>query len=80
MPSPEERYLIWHQSFSKEISFSKEVDLHKIAQQYELSGGAIMNVIRYASLKTAEKNKNIIQLNDIVKGIMREYSKEGRTV
>lgn len=80
IPSRDERLRIWQNGFSEKSTLQKEVSLEQLAGKYEMSGGAIMNVIRYASLKTLENRKNIIQLNDLVNGIAREYAKEGRTI
>ncbi len=80
MPTAAERLQIWQQAFSIKTVLAGNVNLEYVAAQYELSGGAIMNVIRYASLKALEQSSNIIQMHDIVKGIRREYNKEGRTV
>lgn len=80
MPTVTERLKIWQQAFSKKTVMAGDVNLEHIAAQYELSGGAIMNVIRYASLKALEQNGNTIHMHDIVKGVQREYTKEGRTI
>ena len=39
-----------------------------------------MNVIRYASLMALQAGGNVIMLKDIIRGIQREYSKEGKSV
>jgi SpoVK/Ycf46/Vps4 family AAA+-type ATPase len=80
IPSIDERLGIWQNGFSKKSILHKQVSLEEIAKRYEMSGGAIMNAIRYASLKALEANKNIVQLNDLINGISREYAKEGRTI
>jgi hypothetical protein len=80
MPPAEERLQIWTNGFSKKSILEKGISLLHIANKYEMSGGAIMNVIRYASLKALEKKKNIIELDDLMNGIIREYAKEGRTI
>ena len=55
-------------------------ELERIAQQYELAGGSIMNVVQYASLMTLNRNDNIIKVDDLVEGIKKEYRKEGKTL
>jgi SpoVK/Ycf46/Vps4 family AAA+-type ATPase len=50
LPRHEERLRLWRQGFSPKARIDEGVDLDKIAAQYELCGGAIMNVVRYASL------------------------------
>lgn len=58
----------------------EKINLKEIAFKYELTGGTIMNIMRYASLMTLKRNENIITLNDIEQGINREYLKEGKIV
>jgi SpoVK/Ycf46/Vps4 family AAA+-type ATPase len=80
MPKIEERQRIWEQGFSPASVLAATVDLHKISKQYEIAGGAIMNVIRYASLMSINKGSNVITLENIEEGIKKEYHKEGRTI
>lgn len=78
IPGPQERFLIWEKGFSPKSKLEKTVDLRKLANDYELSGATIMNVIRYASLQALEQGGNIITLTSLLQGIKREYVKEGR--
>jgi len=80
IPSKEERLRIWQKGFSLKTTLQKDISLEQLSARYEMSGGAIMNVVRYASLKALESKRNIIQLRDMVNGIAREFSKEGRTI
>ena len=80
MPGHKERLKIWQMGFSKRCVLEKAVDLEQIAKKYEVSGGGIMNVIRYASLWALEAGSNVILSKDILKGIEREYSKEGKSM
>lgn len=80
MPGSEERYQIWHKGFSSRCALEKAIDLKQIADRYELAGGSIMNVIRYASLMALEAGSNIVMLKDLMQGIQREYAKEGKTL
>jgi hypothetical protein len=80
MPKPPERLRIWQNAFSPKTVFEQEVQLDAVAEKYDLSGGTIMNVVRYSSLKALSRNENIILLEDIESGIRREFLKEGRTV
>ena len=77
MPSPEERKLLWANGFNG-IDLHDGVDLVKIANDYEMSGGSIINVIRYAVLMATHSNRTEIISNDILKGIKRELLKEGK--
>ncbi|MCB0596789.1 MAG: ATP-binding protein [Lewinellaceae bacterium] len=80
LPSPEERLRIWQNGFSPQSELAPEVDLPAIARRFELSGGAIMNVIRYASLEALRKGTNMITLGGIQQGVRRELVKEGKVV
>lgn len=77
MPAAEERYAIWKHSFSPEIQPDSDVDLRKIAEKYEISGGMMMNVIRYCSLKAVKNKRKTVSLHDIETGIRRELLKDG---
>lgn len=79
LPKPTERLRIWQNAFSPRSVLSEKIDLSKIADKYELSGGTIMNVVRYSSLKALSRQENIIRLEDLEEAIRREFLKEGRT-
>ncbi|MBA3962678.1 MAG: ATP-binding protein [Chthoniobacterales bacterium] len=80
MPKPAERRRIWANAFSSKAVMEQAIDLDAVAARYDLSGGTIMNVVRYSSLKALSRNANIILLEDIEAGVRREFLKEGRTV
>jgi len=80
MPRPEERLRLWRQSFSPKARLEGSIDLDKIATQYELCGGSIMNVVRYASLQALENGNSLVTLETLQRGIGRERAKEGKGV
>jgi ATPase family associated with various cellular activities (AAA) len=80
MPRPVERLRIWENAFSPKAQLAENITLNRLAEKYELSGGIIMNVVRYASLKALSRSENKISLEDIEEGIRREFSKEGITI
>lgn len=80
LPGPEQRLRLWQQSFSEKSVNGEDVDLKDIAERYELAGGAIINITRYASLMALKRNSNIILKKDILAGIRKEFLKEGKTV
>lgn len=77
-PSAEQRLLLWQKNIPEKAKLSPEVDIEKIAFQYEITGANIVNVIQYASIKTLARQSNVIQLRDLLEGIKKEYIKEGR--
>jgi hypothetical protein len=78
LPREQERLKIWSEAFSDKTTLEDALDLMHIAGKHELSGGTIMNVVRYASLKALSRGDNIIRLQDVEDGIQRELLKEGR--
>lgn len=80
MPDASERLKIWQNGFSEKTILDKDVDLKQIAERFEISGGAIMNIIRYASLAALRKGQNVITTQFIHNGIRKELQKEGRTI
>jgi SpoVK/Ycf46/Vps4 family AAA+-type ATPase len=80
MPTAEERFKIWDNGFSKSVELDKTIDLMEIAKKYEISGGAIINIIQHCSLRALGRDSNLINQNDIIEGIRREYHKNRRTL
>lgn len=80
MPNKTEREKLWQQGFSKKSKLEKQIDLTAIAEKFELSGGAIMNVIRYCSLMALHRDSTTIKQQDLIAGIRKEFLKEGKTV
>jgi hypothetical protein len=79
-PKASERLRIWQNAFSAKADLEPQIELPQLAEKYELSGGMIMNVVRYASLKALSRHENRILLEDIEEGIRREFLKEGISV
>ncbi len=82
MPAPgaEQRLKLWENAFSDKSVLEKGINLEEIAQEYKLTGGAIINVLRYCSLMALRKGTNIITHENIKIGIQKEYRKEGKPV
>ncbi|MBI1919803.1 MAG: ATP-binding protein [Geobacter sp.] len=80
MPKPAERFRIWKNAFSPKAVLEERLDFERIAEKYELTGGTIMNVVRFSSLKALSRGETAILLDDVEEGIRRELQKEGRTV
>lgn len=82
VPGKEERKQLWRKAFPDQVALQDSVNLNRLADNYEITGASIMNVVRYCSLMALKKDgKNIrISLEDIKAGIRKEYHKEGRTL
>lgn len=80
MPTAEERYKIWKNGYSRSVELDKAINLKEIAKKYEISGGAIINIIQHCSLRALGRDTNVIKLIDMIEGIKREYHKNRRTL
>jgi hypothetical protein len=78
MPSPAERLRLWRGAFSVASRLDESVDFESLAVEFELSGGAIMNILRYASLMALRCGTELIGMQDIRQGIRREFRKSGK--
>ena len=50
-----------------------------LAERFELSGGAITNVVRYAAIRAVRRKTPLITQDDLLDGIAKERLKEGKT-
>ncbi len=80
IPQQNERLRLWKNSFSARCTPPSDQELERLARQYELSGAAIMNIVQYASLQVLSRGDNTVTFADIMKGVKREYHKDGKTV
>jgi hypothetical protein len=79
-PRPAERLRLWREAFPRKAELDPSLDLARIAERHEMTGGTIMNVVRYASLMALSRREKTIRLGDVEEGIRRELLKEGRAV
>lgn len=79
LPRAEERLRIWTKGFSSHSTLDSAIDLQAIARDYELSGGSIMNIIRFASFRALEQSRTVIMANDLQQGIRHEFAKGNRS-
>jgi hypothetical protein len=80
MPTPKERLHLWRKAFALADRIDPGVDLGRIADEFELAGGAIINVLRYASLMCLRRGEQRVSGQDIRHGIKRELWKDGKVV
>lgn len=77
-PKAKERLKMWENYFSKSLKVSGNVDLNVIAQEYEITGGAIVNILKYCAIYAAENDSKIIDLDILIDGIRKENLKTGK--
>jgi len=75
MPNSMQRLLLWQNAFAGVCDLAPEINLKKISQDYVLTGGAIINVLRYCALQTMKFQRKLVCLEDLLDGIDRELSK-----
>ena len=80
IPDAQDRLRIWQKAFPRKVKLDKDIDLMRIAEEYELSGSNIMNVVQYACLQALARKSNLINNRDILGGIRKEFSKEGKMI
>jgi AAA+ superfamily predicted ATPase len=78
LPRPEERLELWRRGFSPKALLDPALDLSAIAKEHALSGGSVMNVIRFVSLQALSQGGRAITVHDVMGGIHREFAKEGK--
>lgn len=77
-PGVEERFQLWKNYLPENIKLDPTVDLSEISRNYELTGANIVNIIHFAGLQTLANRNTDIAAGDLLKGIRKEYLKEGK--
>jgi hypothetical protein len=78
IPSVAERYKLWQTILPAKGTLEPSIHLQEIAERYELSGSAIVQVVHYASLKAFSRGDLVIGKKELLTGIQREFEKEDR--
>lgn len=80
IPNAQNRFFIWSKIFSGPLKSEEKLDLRELAREYELSGGSAINIYRYGAIKAVQRGSQCILKEDILKGIQREFQKDGKTI
>ncbi len=81
LPDRAQRLQLWRNNFEGQaFALAPDVDLGALAREYELSGGQIVNVLRFACLRAVEREPAQIDHWDLLRGIQRELDKEGKSL
>lgn len=75
-PRPAERLRLWARGFSPRARLRPDVDLEALARDHELTGAAIMNIIRRVSLAAIADGGREITRDDLAQAIRRELAKD----
>ena len=81
-PKPEvtQRKLLWKNLFKENFELESAIDIDSLAETYELTGGQMINVLRYCALEAAKRNEKKVLLKDVIAGIRKEYSEQNKTM
>lgn len=79
VPKQEQRKKIWENTIPAAIQLHQNIDLERVARDYELSGGQIVNIMRYCALMTVKDNSRTITAQVLEDGINKEFHKAGKT-
>jgi hypothetical protein len=79
MPDAEQRLRLWEGMVQHTRRLADDVNLVQLAEDHELSGGAIANVVRFGAISALQAQRSLITAADLNKGIVKELRKEGRT-
>ncbi|PPK88065.1 ATPase family protein associated with various cellular activities (AAA) [Neolewinella xylanilytica] len=80
VPDVEQRISLWEKAFGDKLPLGEDVDFAALGKTYELTGGSIVNILRYCSMLAFRRSEPCIHQRDIVYAIRREYRKEGKTI
>lgn len=78
VPGPRERLRLWQNALANPEQLDADVDIKALAQNHELTGGAIVNVLRYCLLAARRHGRSCVTLADLQDGIGREMRKDGK--
>jgi SpoVK/Ycf46/Vps4 family AAA+-type ATPase len=78
MPGAKEREQLWRNAFASAGRVADDVCFKSIAREHELAGGAIINILRHASLAAMRKGNEQVEMQDLQQGIRREFHKLGK--
>lgn len=78
IPKARERLELWRRMLPEVVDVEPGFDLADLANQHELSGGAIANAVRHACLMALARGESTLRRHDAEESIRREFAKENR--
>ncbi|WP_422360472.1 ATP-binding protein [Reichenbachiella sp.] len=80
VPSVEERFQLWQNAFSGKCTLDPDIDVWKVAEEFEITGGAIINVLRFCALAAIDRGDTVVQHHELMSAIRKEFGKENKTL
>ena len=78
IPAASHRLHLWRNAFEN-APVDENIDFRSLAKDYNLSGGMIINVLRFCALSAVAREAPMIYEEDIIEGVKAEFRKEGKT-
>lgn len=79
-PDEHQRLQLWKTAFTPPCRLAANVSLPKLAAEYNITGAAIMNVVRWCGLRALGRGTTEIVLPDVKHAIRKEMHKEGKAM
>ncbi|MFV0376443.1 MAG: ATP-binding protein [Mangrovibacterium sp.] len=79
-PGIDERKRLWETYFPAHVEKARDFSFADLARRFDLSGANIVNVVQFAGLQSLKQNRPVIQRDDLLRGIYKEYQKEGKMI
>ena len=80
IPNASQRLRLWQKAFENSNYIDESLDLSLFSRKYELTGGDIINVIRFAAVHSLKNQRDKISKEDLLEGISKELRKDGRLI
>ena len=80
MPGARQRLMLWQKAFPEKVELGNDIDLEILAEDFELSGENIINVVQSSCLRALSENSNQIKMPYIVEAVRNEFRKAGNTI
>lgn len=77
LPDASLREQLWRKAIPAGIPVS-EIDFYRLASDYSLTGGEIVNVVQRAAIRAAGKDSKIVEMKNLIASLRDELRKNGR--
>ncbi|MFT5779009.1 MAG: hypothetical protein ACI837_001966 [Crocinitomicaceae bacterium] len=79
-PGVKERKLLWSNYILKYFDTEADFPIDDIVEKYEISGGEIINILRFCAIRAAKRNERKLLISDVLLAIKKEYAKINKTI
>ena len=74
-PDDSHRLELWQKALNLDLLLDSDIDLKKIAKDYLVVGGQIVNIVKQASLRALGNNNGVISQKILLQCITEELKK-----